>query len=177
MEKVLIKKEDRVLTDEHVADIARTIFNQLGGNAGMGFARVTGTKDFMRGEDAKHRPFLQFKLPSLTQYLPDQKVRPNICRGQLCQDFRKNKEDLNGFQAFLLDSLVLNSQTRPDFVAYKFADRDNLPLRLCTKLWGVQEVSWTIRDRDTMAEAEEDGCVVIFEKFDPEAQEDAGKTV
>ena len=80
MEKVLIKKEDRVLTDEHVENIARTIFNQLGGNAGMGFVRVTGTKDFMRGEDAKHRPFLQFKLPSLTQYLPDQKVRPNICR-------------------------------------------------------------------------------------------------
>ena len=80
MEKILIKKEERVLADEHVADIARTIFAQLGGNAGMGFARVTGSKDFVRGEDAKHRPFLQFKLCNLHDYLPDQKVRPNLCR-------------------------------------------------------------------------------------------------
>ena len=67
-----------------------------------------------------------------------------------------------------LTSLAGNLFVRPDFIACAFAHRDMLPVRICCKWLKAQEVSWTIRSREEMAVAEQDGAMVIFEGFLPE---------
>ena len=95
------------------------------------------------------------------------KNRPDILRGQLSQNFVADKKPGSFFQRFLLTNLFFNVSTRPDFAAYRFADRFCRSFRLCSRLWGVQKVYWTVRSASDMALAEADGGLVIFEKFDP----------
>ena len=93
------------------------------------------------------------------------KNRPEIIRGQLAANFIKDRNGLKLPLAFLLTNLLLNFRAQPDFVAYKFEDRKNLSLRLCKRLWKVQEVSWTIRTPEDAHTAQRDGCPIIFEGF------------
>ena len=69
--------------------------------------------------------------------------------------------------ALLLTELSLNFLTAPHFVAYKFSDRKRLSLRVCKKLWGVQEFSWTIRSLEEAKTASDDGALLIFEHCRP----------
>ncbi len=91
--------------------------------------------------------------------------RPEIVRGQLSSDQTK-KKDMNGLRRFLLTHLYTNILTCPDFIAYRFADRGKVPeLKLCRRLYQVQEVSWTIRSEEEARSAEALGNLVIFEGF------------
>ena len=69
---------------------------------------------------------------------------------------------------FLLACLTGNFVTRPDFTAYKFADRKMFGMDICRKLWGVQGVSWTIKSQQDLNTAEQEGWIPIFEGFIPE---------
>lgn len=97
------------------------------------------------------------------------KHRPEICRGQLSQNFLRHGD--GGGQSkvtlWLLQNLLMNFLTKPDFIAYRFADRENLSLRWCRKAFRVQEVNWTIKTKEEMEAAEQEGNLVIFERFDP----------
>ena len=99
------------------------------------------------------------------------KNRPDVVRGQLSHAFMKKGQD--GGQKlivrFALQHLLLNCATRPDFIAYALADRNNLSVRLCRSIYKVQEVNWTIKTKEEMEEAERLGNLVIFEGFDPRA--------
>ena len=66
--------------------------------------------------------------------------------------------------------MLLNFLTRPDFIAYKYEDRTCLAPRLCRSLWGIQEVSWTIRKQQDLLDAEQADSIGIFETFDPGAK-------
>ena len=66
-------------------------------------------------------------------------------------------------------NLLLNFLTVPDFIAYKFEDRSSYCLRSCVRVWGAQEVDWTIRTKEDMLACEAAGGIPIFERFDPEA--------
>ena len=77
----------------------------------------------------------------------------------------KNVHPLVGF---LAGNLLLNWLSKPDFIAYRYEDRRNLSLRLCRKLYRVQEFSWTITDAQQQKQAEEDGATIIFEGFLPQ---------
>jgi hypothetical protein len=56
----------------------------------------------------------------------------------------------------------------PDFVAYKFDDRnDTLSTKLCRKLWKAQGVTWTIRKKEDFDTAVAEGWLPIFEYFIP----------
>jgi hypothetical protein len=68
---------------------------------------------------------------------------------------------------FVLTFLLENFLTRPDFIAYKFSDRKNLSNTLCQKLWKIQGVSWTLRNKKVYHEAIGEGLIPIFEKFEP----------
>ena len=68
---------------------------------------------------------------------------------------------------FLLTNLLMNLVACPDFVAYKFEDRNGFALRLCRAIWKPVEVAWTIRKKADMETAEQEGKLVIFEQFDP----------
>lgn len=94
---------------------------------------------------------------------------PFIIRGQLSQNFLKRREgarmSLPG--RLLLTTLLTNIATRPDFIAYRYEDRNRLSLRTCLELLGGREVSWTIRSQEDLDRAEAAGAIPIFEGFLP----------
>ncbi len=95
---------------------------------------------------------------------------PRVIRGQLSENFLRGDEG-NGLSLpvrFALTNLLATGLTRPDFVAYKWQDRGNLSLRLMRGLYGVHEVSWTVRDQATMDALGAEGVPSIFEGFLPE---------
>ncbi len=94
---------------------------------------------------------------------------PWVLRGQLSQNFLKGSE-VHGLSLparFALTNLLTTALTGPDFVAYKWQDRGNPSLRLMRALYGVHEVGWTVRDRQTMDALEAEGVPAIFEGFLP----------
>lgn len=96
------------------------------------------------------------------------KIRPDFTRGQLSKNFFKSTEGLSKYKVILLTNLMLNRLTEPDFVAYKFKDRDNRALRRFIDKKGSTEASWTIRSAKALKAAVEAGCIPIFEKIEPE---------
>ena len=94
---------------------------------------------------------------------------PEVIRGQLSENFLKNREvaSLSLPARVVLTNLLTTAVTGPDFIAYKWQDRSNPTLRLMKKIYGVHEVAWTVRDRATMEELENDGAISIFEGFIP----------
>ena len=98
------------------------------------------------------------------------KYRPQVCRGQLAENFLDaDHTGLSRFLEFVLTNLLMNIAARPDFIAYRFEDRHGASPRLCRAVWKPVEVSWTIRTPEDMRAAEEEGRLVIFEQFSPEA--------
>lgn len=97
------------------------------------------------------------------------KNRPNIIRGQLAENFFRSRNDLPDHLKFLATNLLFNFLTVPDFIAYKFADRNTTPSTvLCRKLWKAQGVSWTLRTREEYDTAVSEGWLPIFEGFLPD---------
>lgn len=113
--------------------------------------------------------------PSVLLHL--KKHYPKAIRGQLAENFLKHSEvglppkPVAWAGAKLLSTVV----TRPDFIAYRWEDRSCRSLRLMRRLYGVHEVSWTVRDRETMDLLEADGCVPIFENFVPQGKTDRAR--
>ena len=64
--------------------------------------------------------------------------------------------------------LLVCAAGRPAFIAYRWQDRHVRALRLMKRLWGVHEVSWTVRDQKRMEALEAEDAVVIFEGFLPD---------
>lgn len=93
--------------------------------------------------------------------------RPEICRGQLSENFMKTHTGLGLPADFAMTHLLSSFLTLPDFIAYNHQHRDKLALRLARRAWGVQEVSWTLRSPEALARCERDGCLSIFEHFTP----------
>jgi len=90
--------------------------------------------------------------------------RPGICRGQLSENFMKRDNGrLSKLLRFFLTHLLVNSMSRPDFVAYRFEDRNLWSL----KLHRVNRVWWTVTSEEDLKLAEKKGAVVIFEDFEP----------
>ena len=96
------------------------------------------------------------------------KFRPQFVRGQLAADFIKDKDvELADWLRGILTDLRMDFLSRPDFIAYKYEDRDRSSL--CKAIGkGVQEVSWTIRKKEDLDRCREEGTIPIFEQFDPE---------
>lgn len=96
------------------------------------------------------------------------KNRPDVIRGQLSQNFFRDSTKLSPVLKFLLTQNLLNFLTRPDFLAYRFEHRKSCPgLGICQKLFKMQLVGWTIRDRETHRNATGKGWLSIFERFIP----------
>lgn len=95
------------------------------------------------------------------------KNRPDQIRGQLSENFSHVKNGVPWILRFCMTHQLLNFLTRPDFAAYKFADRKNLSNFLARKLWGLQGVSWTIKAPEEHEIAIKEGYLPIFENFNP----------
>ena len=90
------------------------------------------------------------------------KNRPDVVRGQLSKKFWNDK-NYKGKLVYLLPTYLLtNVATRPDFIAYKHSDANNISRRLCGKL-GTLSVAWTIRSLEQYEEAKDKFDLFIFD--------------
>ena len=97
------------------------------------------------------------------------KKYPEVIRGQLSENFLRDS-DVDSLPLplrFILTNLLTSAATGPDFIAYKWQDRNSPTLRLMKKVYGVHEAAWTVQDRETMEMLEQDGAITIFEGFIP----------
>ena len=101
------------------------------------------------------------------------KHHPQIVRGQLM--CRKPREEMSDTEDFFNRLMLTNVYTRPHFEAYDFHLRHHPSLRLARRVFGMQEVSWTLRSLEEYKEAKADGCLCIFEKFLPLETSSQGK--
>ena len=96
------------------------------------------------------------------------KLRPDVIRGQLVQDFYKSPAGVAPYQAVLLTNMAFNRFVQPDFIAYRFKDR----MWPAWKRWlGKKDIvpaAWTIKTAEKYKAAVSKGCVPIFEQITPE---------
>ena len=93
------------------------------------------------------------------------KNHPNVLRGQLTTNLTKGLG--KNMRNLLLDSLLLNMVTRPDFLAYDIRCPKRIPVRLCTGFFHAQRFVWTVRDREEYRRSEDLDAFAIFENFCP----------
>ena len=94
----------------------------------------------------------------------------DVLRGQLSDAFLKEGE-YRGVLYWILQNLLLNWMTKPDFVAYNHKYADNLSRRLCRKLYKNMAAAWTIKSQQELEAAKEEFDVFIFDSFIPEEKE------
>ncbi|BCN29745.1 glycerophosphodiester phosphodiesterase family protein [Anaeromicropila herbilytica] len=93
------------------------------------------------------------------------KNEPFIVRGQLASRLLQDSEFHSGFFYFMLENLLFNFITKPDFIAYKFQDKNMLSYVLCKKLYKVTTFAWTIRSWKDYEISKEDFDYFIFDSF------------
>lgn len=92
--------------------------------------------------------------------------RREVVRGQLSDAFLKEGEYV-GTISFLLQNLLLNWVSRPDFIAYNCKYPKILSRRICRSLYHSKAAAWTIRSREQLAEAKKHFDMFIFDSFMP----------
>lgn len=91
----------------------------------------------------------------------------DIVRGQLADGFVKSGE-FKGALYVMLQNLLFNWMTKPDFVAYnhKYAD---VPARtICKKLYKNMAAAWTIKSQEELERAKDKFDIFIFDSFIPD---------
>ena len=79
----------------------------------------------------------------------------NVCRE------KKKKSALN----LALTAMALNVVARPDFIAFDKADRDTLPVKITTQLFGAPKFVWTVRTQEELDTAHKNSELPIFENI------------
>lgn len=92
---------------------------------------------------------------------------PQLIRGQLSENSIQRDKSFPWPVRFLCTYYLENFLTLPDFIAYRFEDRETASNAICRKLWGIQGVSWTIKTPEDFTTAVNEGWIPIFEGFDP----------
>lgn len=95
-----------------------------------------------------------------------------IVRGQLSDGFVKASRLKESWhllvQNFLLQNLLFNWLTKPDFVAYNHKYEEVLARRLCRNLYGNMAVAWTIKSQEELERAKSKFDLFIFDSFLPD---------
>lgn len=86
--------------------------------------------------------------------------RTDILRGQLSENFGRHGR--KGFLMWIMTYLLTNVITRPDFIAYRHNDADNISRKLCKLLGGIS-VAWTIRSQKEYENAKAHFDLFIFD--------------
>ena len=95
------------------------------------------------------------------------KNRPDLIRGQLSQNWMHSKSKMPWILKVIMTYHISNIYTRPDFIAYCYADRKTFGTEICRKFWKIQGVSWTLRTPQEYGMATKEEWIPIFEKFIP----------
>jgi len=91
--------------------------------------------------------------------------RPDIIRGQLSEDFTREKLTV---PRFLLSHLIGNCYASPDFVAYNCRHHGELSRTLCGSLYHSLRVAWTVRSEEELHRIAPYYDLYIFEGFLPQ---------
>lgn len=94
----------------------------------------------------------------------------NAVRGQLSDGFFFSRELKSRWQKILLlliQFLICDVVSRPDFVAYNEKYKKNISRRLC-RAFGGKAAAWTIKNQRQLESAAPDFDVFIFDSFIPE---------
>ena len=95
------------------------------------------------------------------------KNRPEVMRGQLSEQFLKTQKD-NQARNFLLENLLFNWATKPDFIAYNRKHESAFARRICRNIFRNTAVGWTIKNESQFEKAKQDYDMIIFDSFIPE---------
>lgn len=90
------------------------------------------------------------------------KNRPDVLRGQLCEEFFRSKQFKGNPLYFILSYLVFNVVTRPDFIAYNHLHANNISRRVCKRL-GALSVAYTIKSLKEYEQAKDKFDLFIFD--------------
>jgi glycerophosphoryl diester phosphodiesterase len=90
--------------------------------------------------------------------------RPSIVRGQLSEDFTKQKLNL---PYFLLSHLIGNCYASPDFISYNCKHKNELSRNICRKFYKSLSVAWTVRSQEELDRISRSFDLFIFEGFLP----------
>ena len=99
------------------------------------------------------------------------KHRPSYARGQLV-----TKPDLSGRKwgallSFVLQKMLTNFISRPDFIAINGKYRHSLGFLLCTRVFHAPGFIWTVSSEDCYSSVTRGGYHAIFEKFTPKGKQ------
>lgn len=90
----------------------------------------------------------------------------DVVRGQLSDGFLKSGE-FHGALYGVLQNLLLNWITKPDFVAYNHKYASNLSRKLCRSLYGNMAAAWTIKSQEELEHSRDQFDIFIFDSFIP----------
>ncbi len=90
------------------------------------------------------------------------KNRPDVLRGQLCEEFFRNETYKGKLLYMILPYMPFNFLTRPDFIAYNHLHANNISNRTC-KLLGGLSVCYTIKSVDEYEKAKDKFELMIFD--------------
>lgn len=95
--------------------------------------------------------------------------RKKVVRGQLAESFlRELKEmELPKIVYFILQNLLFNWLTKPDFIAYNHMHYDMLSRKLCRGLYHNTAVAWTVKSQEQLEQAGKHFDIFIFDSFVP----------
>jgi glycerophosphoryl diester phosphodiesterase len=79
--------------------------------------------------------------PFIIKWFKD--CRPDVIRGQLSGSHLT--EGKKSIKFFMLENLMFNFISRPDFIAYDHKSRAKVSLALCRKLFNIPVFAWTIK--------------------------------
>ncbi len=171
IEEITMKEAESFFLEEsseHIPDF-EDVLDMLGGKVPLIIELKTGEKNHgmlctrvlkaLEGYEGLY--CIESFNPAAVRWL--RKNSPDTVRGQLAGSL-KSEGAVNGFQEFLLKNLLVNIAGKPDFVAYRFENRDERAFRK----YSGPKFLWTIRNPEDMKKAEALGASAIFEKFIPE---------
>lgn len=94
---------------------------------------------------------------------------PEVLRGQLSTGYliNGNGSILGVLKETIFSNLLLNWYSKPDFIAYNHKHASQFPFYVCRKLYGVENVAWTIQNQEELNKAKEIFQVFIFDSFIP----------
>ena len=92
------------------------------------------------------------------------KNRPDIMRGQLCEEFFRFDKHKGNFIMTVMSFLLPNVAARPDFIAYNHLHESNISRRLCRWMGGLS-VAYTIKSEAEYQKAKDKFDLFIFDSF------------
>ena len=92
--------------------------------------------------------------------------RNSVMRGQLSDAFLQ-VEGPRGLLYFVLEHMLLNCITKPDFISYNHKYYWTLSRQICKKLYRNLAVAWTIRSQKELDARRKDFDLFIFDSFIP----------